>query len=148
VNSDEPLHDYQTGPTFSAWIGMVLLFLFFGLLALVVMGVSPRGSTYEEKRAVTRMEKLKTIQQETQKTLTGYAWVDKTKNVVRIPIDEAMKLTVADLAQKKPAPGNPIAAPSPNAAPAAAAPASAASPGTSPGGSPAATGTATPAQPR
>ncbi len=36
---------------FSTWIGVVLLFAFFGLLALVVIGASPRGDNYEEKRA-------------------------------------------------------------------------------------------------
>jgi hypothetical protein len=96
---------------FSTWIGVVLLFAFFGLLALVVIGASPRGSTYEEKRAKARAEKLQAVRQETTKALTTYAWVDKNKGVVRIPITEAMRLTVAGLAQKKPAPANPIATP-------------------------------------
>ena len=43
---------------FSTWIGVVLLFAFFGLLALVVIGASPRGDSYEEKRAKVRAEKL------------------------------------------------------------------------------------------
>ncbi len=57
---------------------------------------------------------------------TTYGWVDKNKGVVRIPITEAMKLTVAELADKKPAAANPIATPEPAAAP-----------GTSPAASPA-----------
>jgi len=35
----------------------------------------------------------------------------KNKGVARIPIDRAMELTVAELAQKKPAPAGPIATP-------------------------------------
>jgi hypothetical protein len=96
---------------FSTWIGVVLLFAFFGLLTLVVIGASPRGNTYEEKRAKARADKLQAVQQEKIKALTTYAWVDKNKGVVRIPITDAMKLTVAELSQKTPAPGNPIATP-------------------------------------
>lgn len=99
---------------FSTWIGVVLLFAFFGLLALVVIGASPRGTTYEKKRAKARAEKLQAAREETTKALTTYAWVDKKKGVLRIPITDAMKLTVAELAQKTPAPANPIATPAAN----------------------------------
>lgn len=99
---------------FSTWIGVVLLFAFFGLLVLVVIGASPRGNTYEEKRAKARAEKLQAAREETTKALTTYAWVDKSKGMVRIPIEDAMKLTVAELAQKSPAPANPIATPEVN----------------------------------
>lgn len=95
---------------FSTWIGVVLLFAFFGLLVLVVIGASPRGDSYEERRAKARAEKLQTVRDQTTKALTTYAWVDKSKGVVRIPINDAMKLTVAELAQKSPAPANPIVA--------------------------------------
>ena len=96
---------------FSTWIGVVLLFAFFGLLALVVIGASPRGDTYEKKRAKVRTEKLQGLREETTKTLATYAWVDKAKGVVRIPIHDAMKLTAAELSKKTPAPANPIATP-------------------------------------
>lgn len=113
---------------FSTWIGVVLLFAFFGLLVLVVIGASPRGDSYEEKRAKVRAEKLQAVREETNKALTTYAWVDKNKGVVRIPITDAMKLTVAELAEKSPVPANPIAAPeaspsAPGAAPTTASPA-------------------------
>lgn len=99
---------------FSTWIGLVLLFAFFGLLAWVVIGASPRGNSYEEKRAKARSEKLQAARDETTKALTTYAWVDKNKGVVRIPIADAMKLTVTELAQKAPVPANPIATPEVN----------------------------------
>jgi FtsZ-interacting cell division protein ZipA len=94
---------------FSTWIGVLLLFGFFGLVALVVVGASPRGTNYEKKRAKARTEKLEAMHDQTNNALTTYGWVDKTKGVVRIPINDAMKLTVAELSQKKPAPANPIA---------------------------------------
>ena len=113
---------YSRAP-FSTWLGIVCLFVLFGLIVLAVIGPSPRTSDYEETRAKKRMEKLKTLHEESQKELTTYAWVDKNKGVARIPIDRAMEVTVADLAQKKPAPAGPIATPAAQAAPAGASPA-------------------------
>ena len=127
---------------FSTWIGVVLLFAFFGLLALVVIGASPRGNTYEKKRAKVRAEKLQAVRAETTKALTTYAWVDKSKGVVRIPINDAMKLTVAELAQKTPAPANPIATPAATPGAQATAPATA-----SPAASPTASASGTPSPP-
>src|SRR4029453_12378778 len=118
---------YSRAP-FSTWLGIVCLFVLFGLIVLAVIGPSPRTSDYEETRAKKRMEKLKTLHEESQKELTTYAWVDKNKDVARIPIDRAMEVTVADLAQKKPAPAGPIATPAAPAAPAGGSPAPAASP--------------------
>jgi hypothetical protein len=113
---------------FSTWLGIVLLFVLFGVIVLAVIGPSPRGSDYEETRAKKRMERLKTLREETGKELTTYAWVDKNKGVARIPINKAMELTVAELAQKKPAPAGPIATPAAQTTPAGASPAPAASP--------------------
>ena len=116
---------YSRAP-FSTWLGIVCLFALFGLIVLAVIGPSPRTSDYEEARAKKRMEKLKALHEETQKELTTYAWVDKNKGVARIPIDRAMAVTVADLAQKKPAPAGPITTPAAQAAPAGRSPAPAA----------------------
>ncbi len=101
---------------FTAWIGVVLLFILFGLVVAVLIGLSPRGDDYEAKRAKAREEKLKTTREDSTKELNSYAWVDKSKGVARIPIDRAMQLTLADLAQKKPEPANPIETPAPAAA--------------------------------
>ena len=94
---------------------MVLLFGFFGLLALVIVQASPRGSDYEKKRAEARMKKLEAAQKENLNALNSYAWVDKNKGVARIPIDHAMEIVLAELANKKPAAAGPIAASSPSA---------------------------------
>jgi hypothetical protein len=113
---------YTRAP-FSTWLGIVCLFALFGLIVLSLIGPSPRTSDYEETRAKKRMEKLKALHEESQKELTTYAWVDKNKGVARIPIDRAMEVTVADLAQKKPARAGPIATPAPPAGASPAAPA-------------------------
>lgn len=110
----------------STWLGVVLLFALFGIIVLAIIGPMPRGSDYEEVRAKKRMEKLKTLREEAEKDLTTYAWIDKNKGVARIPISRAMELTVADLAQKKPAPAGPIATQAVETSPAGPAPPAAA----------------------
>src|SRR3954463_4881166 len=124
---------------FSTWVGVVLLFALFGLIALVVVRAAPRGNDYEKKRAQNRFKKLEDAQKENLAALTTYSWGDKAKGIVHIPITDAMKLTVAQLAQKKPAAAGPIPAESPAASPAPAANASAtpaAAATTAPGASP------------
>src|SRR4051794_40672393 len=93
---------------FSAWFGVVLLFVLFGVIVLAVVGPSPRTDTYESSRAKKRAENLKTLREATAKDLTSYAWIDKPKGSARIPIERAMELTLADLKTKKPGPGGPI----------------------------------------
>lgn len=101
----------------STWLGIVLLFALFGVIVLAVIGPAPRGSDYEQTRAKKRGELLKTSHEEAAKALTTYGWIDKNKGVARIPIERAMELTVAELAQQKPAPAGPIATPEPAASP-------------------------------
>jgi hypothetical protein len=117
VTPTEPLQNYQPRPTLSTWVGVVLLFAFFGLLTLVVLRAAPRGNDYEKKRAKARAEKLEAAQKENLAALTTYGWVDKSKGIARIPINDAMKLTLAELAEKKPAAAGPIVAASPSVAP-------------------------------
>jgi hypothetical protein len=120
---------------FGAWLGIVLLFLFFGIFVLVLVAIAPHGNTYEAKRAEAREKKLNDARNAAAQELKSYAWVDKGKGIARIPIDRAMELTLRDLASKKPAPANPIEtpaqAPAPGASPApAVSPAPAAAAGT------------------
>jgi hypothetical protein len=112
----------------STWFGIVLLFALFGVIVLAVIGPLPRGSDYEETRAKKRIENLKTAREDVEKALNTYAWIDKNKGVVRIPISRAMELTVAELAQKKPAAAGPIATPQAQAVAAPASPVPAGSP--------------------
>jgi hypothetical protein len=114
--------------SFGAWLGVVLLFLFFGIFVLVLVAIAPHGNTYEAKRAEAREKKLNNARNAATQELNSYAWVDKGKGIARIPIDRAMEISLRDLASKKPAPANPIETP-------AQAPVSGASPG--PGVSPA-----------
>jgi hypothetical protein len=120
----------QARAPFGAWVGIVLLFALFGVIVLAIIGPSPRSDAYEQKRAERRVDKLKAVRDEDAKTLSAYAWIDKTKGTARIPIERAMELTMADLKQKKPAPAGPITTPPPS--PQAAPPAPSAAPNASP----------------
>ncbi|PYJ12348.1 MAG: hypothetical protein DME93_07845 [Verrucomicrobia bacterium] len=112
----------------STWLGVVLLFALFGVIVLAIIGPMPRGSDYEETRAKKRMGKLKSVREEAETALNSYAWVDKNKGVVRVPISHAMELTTAELAKQKPAPAGPIATPQAQSPAAATSPAPAGSP--------------------
>lgn len=107
----------HTRAPFSAWLGVVLLFVLFGVIVLAIIGPSPRRDDYETKRATARAEKLKTLHEEDAKALTTYGWINKDKGVAHIPIERAMELTVTELAQKKPAPAYAIATPGPQPSP-------------------------------
>jgi hypothetical protein len=146
MTQPEPIQHYETRSMFSTWVGVVLVFAFFGMLAFVAVKLSPRGDDYEEKRAKVRAEKLDAAQKENLTALTTYGWVDKTKGIARIPIDHAMQLMLAELPDKKPAVAGPIVAASPSAAPQTSpAPSAAASPAASASASPAASASASPA---
>ena len=118
----------QALTSFGAWLGIVLLFLFFGIFVLVLVVIAPHGNTYEAKRAEAREKKLNDARNAATQELNSYAWVDKGKGIARIPIDRAMELTLRDLASKKPAPANPIETPA-QAPASGASPAPAVSPG-------------------
>ena len=113
--------------SFRVWLGIVLLFLFFGIFVLVLVAAAPHGNNYEAKRAEAREKKLNDARNAANQELNSYAWVDKGKGIARIPIDRAMELTLRELASKKPAPANPIETPA-QAPPSGASPAPSISP--------------------
>ena len=118
-NDDETLaHPEQPRFLLSAWLWAMVLFVFFGAIVAITFGTMQRGSSYEEERAKARAQKLKTSEEEWNKTSSSYGWVDKEKGVARIPIERAMELELADLQSKKPAPAGPIATPPPAESPA------------------------------
>ena len=109
-------HIARSPAPLSTWLGVVLLFALFGVIVLAIIGPSPRGSDYEKTRAKKRMENLKTSREDADKALNSYAWIDKNKGLVRIPIGRAMEVTIEQLAQQKPAAAGPIATPETQAA--------------------------------
>ena len=59
--------------------------------------MSTPGDLVEERRASARIAKREELQKFDAEALTKVGWVDKSKDLVRIPISEAKALLVADL---------------------------------------------------
>src|ERR1700730_3412614 len=102
ADTEQIRQQVQSPAPLSTRLGVVLVMILFGALAVAIIGPAPRGDTYEQQRAQNREKKLKDLRDEDTKALTGYAWIDKNKGSVRIPIERAMQLAVAELANKKP----------------------------------------------
>jgi hypothetical protein len=117
------------------WIFITAL---IGLTLFIGINNYLRGDTssdlYPEDAArdEVRVKNLADLKTENEAKLHSYAWVDRAKGKIQIPIEEAMKLVLVEIGGKKPTATYPIvsvesamSAPAP-AAPAPAAPVSAA----------------------
>jgi hypothetical protein len=99
--------------------GMILL-LVFVLVVRLLTDLAPIPDE-DAERAAERAKAYADLQAENAKKLEAYAWVDKAKGTVQIPIARAMELAIVELNSRQPAPAGPIAtpAPSPEVSPAA-----------------------------
>lgn len=90
-------------PMFAA---VLALFLLFAAAVQWMLAAGNRAAFDEEAiRAGQRHEILKKVTDENAALTTAYAWVDRAKGVVRIPLDRAMELAAAKLsAQGEPKP--------------------------------------------
>jgi hypothetical protein len=80
-------------------LGGFLLFSLFSVYIIREMNAIP---SYEDKKAAERIATLAKLRaDEADKFGSGYGWVDSSKKIVRIPIDRAMEVVLAEL-QKKP----------------------------------------------
>lgn len=68
------------------------------------VGSKPKVETVDAKRGQLRIEAREKLEKANLDLLTTANWVEKEKGIVRLPVDQAMKLVAADLAGKKPAP--------------------------------------------
>jgi hypothetical protein len=89
----------------AAFIGLGLFFAFNSLfLAKSNADLNPE----DPARDAERFKNLADLQAVNEIKLNTYAWVDQAKGSVQIPIVDAMKLVLADLNAKKPAPAYPV----------------------------------------
>jgi hypothetical protein len=132
-------------PLWLVLAGGFLLLLLFVIAVRLLTGLAPAPQE-GAARAAERTKAHQELEAENAKKLQNYAWVDKAKGTLQIPIERAMELAIVELNSKKPTAAGPIAtpAPSPAAAPAAS-PAPAAPPtAPAPAAPPAAASTASP----
>lgn len=97
----------------SIWPMFAGAFVLFALFAVFVQWMLSSGNRelFDEDgiRAKERYEILKKVQDENATLTTAYAWADRAKGTVRIPLDRAMELAVAKLsAQGEPRPAYPV----------------------------------------
>lgn len=107
VSSNTTTREKSVWPMFFGAFAMFLLFAaaVTWLLSSTMPGIYDEGAA----RAAERYEILKKINEENDKLLEGYAWVDQAKGTVRIPLEQAMTLTVKKLsAQGEPRPAYPL----------------------------------------
>lgn len=87
-----------------------LNYLFFGVasvLAILVVSKFSIGSTrpevdVEAKRGAHRAEVRAKLRADEDSKLTATEWINKGAETARIPLEDALKLTVKELAQKAP----------------------------------------------
>ena len=136
-------------PLWLALAGGFLLLLLFVIAVRLLTGLAPAPDE-NAARAAERTKAHQELEAENAKKLQNYAWVDKAKGTLQIPIERAMELAIVELNSKKPTAAGPIATPAPSpaaspaASPAPAAPAPAAPPAAAPTASPAAAPPAAP----
>ena len=104
---------HSTARRKSIWPMFIGAFVIFAVFAAVVQFLLKSGDRelFDEEaiRSKERYEILKKINDENAGLTTGYAWADRAKGTVRIPLDRAMELAVAQLsAQGEPRPAYPI----------------------------------------
>src|SRR5438046_9889543 len=86
--------------SFRAWLGIVLLFLFFGSFVLVLVAATPHGNTYEAKGGEAREKKLNAARTTATGEMDCYAWVDERKGIARVRVGPAMRHTRRHVSSK------------------------------------------------
>lgn len=96
-------------PIFWVFIfGLAVLALFLVLTNLFVGNIASTIYPEDAARDEVRVKNLADLRAENEVKLNTYAWVDRSKGSVQIPIQSAMKLVVSELSSKKPQPAYPI----------------------------------------
>lgn len=91
-------------------IGLAMLLLFWGINRWLTDG-GGNAEPEEAARAVLRIKNLADLRAENAAKLEKYAWVDRAKGSVQIPIKQAMDLVLPELNASQPHAAYPIATP-------------------------------------
>ncbi|MEO0453914.1 MAG: hypothetical protein AAFY98_07235 [Verrucomicrobiota bacterium] len=105
----------------SFWTFLLVLLAITGLGLVSLLAIQPKTPidvAYEE-RSQQRSEARMEIQQEADEKTTSYAWQDQGAGSVRIPVSQAMKVSLTDLQKVVVTPSDELAplAPGPSDAP-------------------------------
>jgi hypothetical protein len=106
-------------PLFPTFVWGLILFCFFGLLAVVAVRYYGTFQTYEDQRGQVRLANLEKYREEMASKLGTLAWADKEAQTVQVPIDVAMGIAAKNLNKKQVSPSAVTIAPPAPAEPAA-----------------------------
>ena len=102
-------------------IGVLAAFAIFAVIAGYSAHMTRAYPSYDQQRATDRYLNLQKVRADEDKQINGPAdWVDQSKGIIHIPIDEAMAKEVATLKSQPAQIGSALPLPPPPAAPAAA----------------------------
>jgi hypothetical protein len=124
--SHDASHPVAKSPRASAFwlffaLAMVLLLLFWGATVWLTRWQAGDAEPEESLRAEFRVKTLAEVRADDAKKLEAYAWIDRAKGTVQIPVTEAMKLVLPEI-NTQPKAAYPVATPAPAVAPTPAAP--------------------------
>jgi hypothetical protein len=89
---------------FLVFLGVAAAITVVIIIVSGLVGRQPKVESVDAKRAAQRLEAREKLDKAAHEQLTTTDWVDKEKGLVRLPVEDAMKVVVVDLAAKKPAP--------------------------------------------
>lgn len=90
-------------PSFASYFTSAIGILLSLLLFAIIVSMGNKSDEADPVNAAVAKERTKTLnalKAEAQQNADNYSVIDPTKGVVRIPIEEAMKLTVEKLGSK------------------------------------------------
>jgi len=87
--------------------GLVMILLFWGINKWLMDGVG-NPEPEEAARAEVRIKNLADLRTENAAKLEKYAWVDRAKGTVQIPIPQAMDLVLPELNASQPRAAYPV----------------------------------------
>ena len=117
-DASNPAAKIRKAPSFWLFfaLAMALLFLFLGATIWLARWQSGDADPEEAARAEFRAKTLVELRAGNTRKLESYAWIDRAKGSVQIPIAEAMKLVLSEI-NTPPRAAYPVAAPEAAAAP-------------------------------
>lgn len=90
---------------------LALVLLFLGLTMWLANGTAGNPDPEEAERAEWRIKTLAALRAEEAKRLESYAWVDRAKGRVQIPVSAAMEIVTSEINDTPPRPAYPVATP-------------------------------------
>ncbi|MDX2111251.1 MAG: hypothetical protein SFY80_13535 [Verrucomicrobiota bacterium] len=103
TSAEEP-SDSRTLFSAIAWVGVILIFVFIVWVAYLPNRPGPIDQAVIDRRIAIR----KKVAAEQHTAISTYGWVDQGKGIVRLPIEEAMSITIQRLNKDANMPVSPV----------------------------------------